>query len=403
MSETKISDAWLVAWQSRFVGSGDSWRQCSREHYDMVRTTPAEWMGYEVRALHEFSEDTVKAWAKGYAQGVADERTSEANIGIAGFNCKVEPARENPYLAETGKQQVGHTPVDFYVCDSCDHYYMEDGVICDCTTLAKQPPLRHVRMVAATEQQVGDIPTMDSGLAAWLTARGLMPDADEQGCVEMDNVIEALNEHERQLAPEQQVGEVQGAKSSQMDPWSIAEMLRTDLDRQSCPDAYMRIAMESVVKHLTTVQPVGEKWHSPLARVADAYGVTGTWEQIAEAIIAARQPVGESIQRTLVWDRPGELSAYGKDIRLTMLDANGATLWCRTPTDSERIAIAAGQIPHADTPPAQAVDLGQFIALAKFGEEFAFSAEKQPHSRVVYSQASRLLALIDGQAVQHGN
>lgn len=46
-------------------------------------------------------------------------------------------------------------------------------------------------------------------------------------------------------------------------------------------------------------------------------------------------------------------------------------------------------------PPAQAVDLGQFIALAKFGEEFAFSAEKQPHSRVVYSQASRLLALID--------
>lgn len=50
-------------------------------------------------------------------------------------------------------------------------------------------------------------------------------------------------------------------------------------------------------------------------------------------------------------------------------------------------------------PPAQAVDLGQFIALAKFGEEFAFSAEKQPHSRVVYSQATRLLALIDSQAV----
>ncbi|MGH8037159.1 MAG: hypothetical protein ACREPD_05410 [Stenotrophomonas sp.] len=88
----------------------------------------------------------------------------------------------------------------------------------------------------------------------------------------------------------QQVGEVQGAKLSQMDPWSIAEMVRTDLDRQSCPDAYMRIAMESVVKHLTTIQPMGEKWHSPLARVADAYGVTGTWEQIAEAVIAARQP-----------------------------------------------------------------------------------------------------------------
>lgn len=51
-------------------------------------------------------------------------------------------------------------------------------------------------------------------------------------------------------------------------------------------------------------------------------------------------------------------------------------------------------------PPAQAVDLGQFRALAAFGEEFAFSAEKHPQSRVVYAQANRLLALIDSSAVQ---
>lgn len=38
-----------------------------------------------------------RAWAEGYASGVTDERTSEANIGIAGFGAKVEPARENPY------------------------------------------------------------------------------------------------------------------------------------------------------------------------------------------------------------------------------------------------------------------------------------------------------------------
>ena len=37
------------------------------------------------------------AWAEGYKQGVQDERTSEANIGICGFGGKVEPARENPY------------------------------------------------------------------------------------------------------------------------------------------------------------------------------------------------------------------------------------------------------------------------------------------------------------------
>ncbi|MDV9040945.1 hypothetical protein [Stenotrophomonas sp. RAC2] len=49
--------------------------------------------------------------------------------------------------------------------------------------------------------------------------------------------------------------------------------------------------------------------------------------------------------------------------------------------------------------PAQAVELGQFRALAEFGEEFALSAEKQPQSRVIYAQARRLLALIDSQAV----
>ena len=41
-----------------------------------------------------------EAWQQGYHQGVQDERTSEDNIGIAGFNAKVEPARNNPYLAQ---------------------------------------------------------------------------------------------------------------------------------------------------------------------------------------------------------------------------------------------------------------------------------------------------------------
>jgi hypothetical protein len=45
------------------------------------------------------SEPVAKAWAEGYQQGVQDERTSEASIGIAGFGAKVEPARQNPYAA----------------------------------------------------------------------------------------------------------------------------------------------------------------------------------------------------------------------------------------------------------------------------------------------------------------
>ena len=42
-------------------------------------------------------EPVARAWQEGYNQGVEDERISEANIGIAGFGAKVEPARQNPY------------------------------------------------------------------------------------------------------------------------------------------------------------------------------------------------------------------------------------------------------------------------------------------------------------------
>ena len=49
-------------------------------------------------ALEAKDEPVALAWAEGYRMGIADERTSEANIGIAGFNAKVEPARENPYV-----------------------------------------------------------------------------------------------------------------------------------------------------------------------------------------------------------------------------------------------------------------------------------------------------------------
>ena len=46
-------------------------------------------------------EPVAAAWDKGYQQGVQDERTSEANIGIAGFGAKVQPARQNPYGTTT--------------------------------------------------------------------------------------------------------------------------------------------------------------------------------------------------------------------------------------------------------------------------------------------------------------
>lgn len=42
-----------VAFQSRFVENGDSgWAPCSREHYEQVKANPADWKGYECRALY---------------------------------------------------------------------------------------------------------------------------------------------------------------------------------------------------------------------------------------------------------------------------------------------------------------------------------------------------------------
>ena len=54
----------------------------------------------------------VEAWQQGYHQGVQDERTSEANIGIAGFGAKVEPARINPYLAQQPAPQSAPVGVE---------------------------------------------------------------------------------------------------------------------------------------------------------------------------------------------------------------------------------------------------------------------------------------------------
>ena len=58
-------------------------------------------------------EPVATAWAEGYRAGVEDERTSEDNIGIAGFGMKVEPARENPYRTSTA-QPLPELIAEFY-------------------------------------------------------------------------------------------------------------------------------------------------------------------------------------------------------------------------------------------------------------------------------------------------
>jgi len=63
-------------------------RQSIRATLDAIRVLKAA-----------LANPVAQAWEDGYRAGISDERTSEANIGIAGFGAKVDPARENPLRA----------------------------------------------------------------------------------------------------------------------------------------------------------------------------------------------------------------------------------------------------------------------------------------------------------------
>ena len=77
------------------------------------------WMSELMKEARQAIATNAKAtaWAEGYRWGVLDERTSAANIGIAGFNAKVEPARQNPYgvapalAAHEAEKQAGPVAV----------------------------------------------------------------------------------------------------------------------------------------------------------------------------------------------------------------------------------------------------------------------------------------------------
>jgi len=74
----------------------------------------SEWFEKKVSALRqaieqaEKQEPVAQAWDEGYRTGINDERMSEANIGIAGFGAKVEPARNNPYRTTPPAQAPVH-------------------------------------------------------------------------------------------------------------------------------------------------------------------------------------------------------------------------------------------------------------------------------------------------------
>lgn len=74
-----------------------------------------------IEALAQPEQGAVASvWDEGYQQGVQDERTSESNIGIAGFGAKVEPARQNPYRATPPQRKEPEQ-------EPCGWQYYHDG------------------------------------------------------------------------------------------------------------------------------------------------------------------------------------------------------------------------------------------------------------------------------------
>lgn len=60
-----------------------------------------KWLAEDTTDSRRIREALAGTWQRGYEEGVADERTSKASIGIAGFGAKVIPARVNPFATST--------------------------------------------------------------------------------------------------------------------------------------------------------------------------------------------------------------------------------------------------------------------------------------------------------------
>ncbi len=175
--------------------------------------------------------------------------------------------------------------------------------------------------------------------------------------------------------------------------WNIAELVRVDLDRQSCPDAYMRIAMESVVKHLAARQPVGEPAYN-------SAGISLTACQLHEALLMAGDPE---------LDVPFEDRSLVR-IFWTETGHSGPGLYCECVDAEEEGCIRLDGTAPAIGQSAQAVGSGQFRAqvadLLRSEFDLEIAAPEDPRHDDGSGEADRIagkiIALLDSQAVGNG-
>jgi hypothetical protein len=75
----------------------DEWAFDNKGTTECIRAMLVKALKVQPAAQPAPVKPVAQAWDEGYRAGIDDERTSEASIGIAGFDAKVEPARNNPY------------------------------------------------------------------------------------------------------------------------------------------------------------------------------------------------------------------------------------------------------------------------------------------------------------------
>jgi len=108
-----------------------------------------------------------QAWAEGYRAGIDDERTSEANIGIAGMGMKVEPARNNPYHTTPPAQPAVQEPFGYLEIDDIEsqreypnncrnvNLWHEGGE--EMVAIYTTPPAAQRQWVGLTDEEFEDI------------------------------------------------------------------------------------------------------------------------------------------------------------------------------------------------------------------------------------------------------
>ncbi|MDV3469055.1 hypothetical protein RZA67_09970 [Stenotrophomonas sp. C3(2023)] len=122
--------------------------------------------------------------------------------------------------------------------------------------------------------------------------------------------------------------------------------------------------------------------------------------ELREAL-AARQPVGQepiTVEAVATVRRDGEGDYYIDWLTegaIADLEAGDVLM-----VSDRSITDDSGSGEVYASPPAQAVDLGQFKALAALAHAVIHHGDQSPMKNGVFAEAERLLALIDGKAVQ---